>query len=114
MRSRSIQRGIVAIIVGLTVAGATFGFTHVAGAAAIVVKPNSNLVVGAGTYAASVSAPKGTFPAVPDPAPYRRVEPSPPSSGAPRSSAPRARLRPLTSVRSSRTVPAVGSPMGSR
>lgn len=49
-------------------AGATLGFATAAGAAGIIVKPNSNLVVGAGTYAASVSAPKGTFPAVPDPA----------------------------------------------
>jgi hypothetical protein len=43
MRTRSIQRGVVAIVAGLTMAGATFGFATADGAAEIVVKPNSNL-----------------------------------------------------------------------
>jgi hypothetical protein len=51
---------------GLVGAGAMSSLS--AGAAGITVRPNSNLAVGGGTYAATVTAPKGTFPKVPDPA----------------------------------------------
>lgn len=58
-----------AIVAGLVIAaGSTIGYAASAGAAGIAVKPNSNLAVGGGSYPASVSAPKGTFPRVPDPA----------------------------------------------
>lgn len=49
---------------GLVGAGAMSPLS--AGAAGITVKPNSNLSVGGGTYAATVTAPKGTFAKVPD------------------------------------------------
>ena len=39
--------------------------TATAGAAGIIVKPSSNLVVGQGSYSVAVTAPKGTFGKVP-------------------------------------------------
>ena len=51
---------------GLTIVA--FSGVVTAGAAGITVKPSSNLAVGAGSYVATVSAPKGSFRSVPDPA----------------------------------------------
>jgi hypothetical protein len=63
-RSSRRARLLVGITVGLVVAAVT---TPAAGAAGITVKPGSNLIVGKQSYAAVVSASKGTFPRVPDP-----------------------------------------------
>ena len=56
------RRLVVGATVGTVVAAAV---TATAGAAGIIVKPSSNLVVGQGSYAVAVTAPKGTFGKVP-------------------------------------------------
>ncbi len=64
---RSVGRGLTAAIaIALGVGPVSSAVT--AGAVGIIVKPSSNLAVGAGSYVATVSAPKGSFPNVPDPA----------------------------------------------
>ena len=63
IRSLIARRVVTVVAVGAT---ATLGLVAPAGGAGITVRPNSNLAVGGGTYAASVTAPKGTFPKVPD------------------------------------------------
>ena len=64
------RRAVATIALGsaAVVGFGTFGYASAAGAAGITVRPNSNLAVGAGTYVATVTAPMGTFPKVPDPA----------------------------------------------
>ncbi len=65
--NRRVSRGLTgAIAIGCALV-TTSGVTS-AGAVGITVKPNSNLVVGAGSYVATVSAPVGSFPKVPNPA----------------------------------------------
>ncbi len=67
----AISRRSVAVIVlasSAAIGFGTLGYASVAGAAGIIVKPSSNLAVGGGTYIATVTAPNGTFPKVPDPA----------------------------------------------
>lgn len=63
----SVGRGLVAAI-AIALAAVPVSSAVTAGAVGIIVKPNSNLAVGAGSYIATVSAPKGSFPNVPDPA----------------------------------------------
>ena len=62
--NRWLCRGVALVAAGLVGVGLMSPVS--AGATGITVKPNSNLAVGAGTYAATVTAPKGTFPKVPD------------------------------------------------
>ena len=59
-------RGALAAI-AMGVVGAIALSPASAGAVGIAVKPSSNLVVGGGTYSASLTAPTGSFPTVPDP-----------------------------------------------
>ena len=63
---RSVGRGSAAAIAIAAVVAVSSAVT--AGAVGITVMPNSNLAVGAGSYVSTVSAPKGSFPNVPDPA----------------------------------------------
>ncbi len=65
IRSLIARRAVAVLVAGAT---ATLGLAASAGATGIIVKPNSNLAVGGGSYAGTVSAPKSTFPKVPDPA----------------------------------------------
>ena len=66
---RSILRRVIATAAVTTTAlGFAVGHAATAGAAGVSVRPHSNLAVGLGTYAATVAAPMGTFPKVPDPA----------------------------------------------
>ncbi len=60
-------RGLTAAITLALAVGPVSGAVT-AGAVGITVKPSSNLAVGAGSYVATVSAPKGSFANVPDPA----------------------------------------------
>jgi hypothetical protein len=63
---RTRRAGVpVAALVGIVVSGSMTAALATGAGATIKVIPNSNLVVGAGTYAATVSGPKGTFSPVP-------------------------------------------------
>ncbi len=68
--SDSSRRAVamIALATSAAVGFGALGYASAAGAAGIIVKPSSNLAVGGGTYIATVTAPKNTFPKVPDPA----------------------------------------------